>query len=545
MSFKPNLQALHDCIHYMAATRTPKESSPSKIDPKRDFFKSIDLQKKNAEDLFKKVPIRPSTAVANRVSLRNQNSSITKIKQKLSLMSSEAESFLNKTNRDVNQSNRSDAPEMEEKGIFLIVSHLKCSGEAKTLRLTSNLLLKAHEKEDSPKISFFRSAHKPRPISVNAQLNIESREEELSAAQDLLNEKIQNNYHHFRKTTAKLWARPFEKYEEKMSNLLGKSPIPTFDFNQKPLSSKNEEAKSFFSNDSAAENSPNLETPKRLSHGFRKQDHNRKSDKDLNATARSTVRSASTNKKPCKVFLLPPEEPQINLQNISIEPTSSPKRSHRKIRKMASRPLTPQTDLELSKVAQKFLDSPDKTLLTTPKDIKNSRIRNIKNYIVQKRNLQIQNANLKEIFSHRSFMSGHIQTPIIITQDMFNTSIQGSPVTHLHSNRWLRNSFDSDVVSKSLVLATPTTKRRPKLQSQRPETTPTKTRNARSKNKKLSLDDSSQKNKDKNSSQHLSPWPDNDPVGKGTGIQILPKDIENFEIEGWGQETNGSLVNLQ
>jgi len=531
----------------MAATRTPKESSPSKIDPKRDFFKNIDLQKKNAEDLFKKVPIRPSTAAANRVSLRNQNSSITKIKQKLSLMSSEAESFLGKPSKDANQSYRSDVPEMEEKGILFIISDLTSSGEAKTLRLTSNLLLKAHEKEDSPKISFFRSAHKPRAISVNAQLNIESREEEISAAQDLLNEKIQNNYHHFRKTTAKLWARPFEKYEEKMSNLLGKSPIPTFDFNQKPsLTSKNEEAKSFFSNDSAvAENSNNPETPKRLSHGFRKQDHNRKSDKDLNATARSTIRSASTNKKPCKVFLLPPEEPQINLQNISIEPTSSPKRSHRKIRKLVSRPLTPQTDLELSKTAQKFLDSPEKSLLTTPKDIKNSRIRNIKNYIVQKRNLQIQNANLKEIFSHRSFMSGTIQTPIIITQDMFNHSVQGSPVTHLHSNRWLRNSFDSDVVSKSLVLATPTTKRRPKLQTQRPETTPTKTRTARSKNKKLSLDDPSQKNKDKNSSQHLSPWPDNEPANKGIGIQILPKDIENFEIEGWGQETYGSLVNLQ
>jgi len=113
MSFKPNLQALHDCLHYMAASRTPKQTSPTKSESKRETFNRLtaEMHKKNAEDLFKKVPIKPSTAVGHRISQRNQNGSIIKIKERLNLMSNEAESFLNKTNKDPN-----DPTESNEKG---------------------------------------------------------------------------------------------------------------------------------------------------------------------------------------------------------------------------------------------------------------------------------------------------------------------------------------------------------------------------------------------------------------------------------------------
>jgi len=177
-------------------------------------------------------------------------------------------------------------------------------------------------------------------------------------------------------------------------------------------------------------------------------------------------------------------------------------------------------------------ETPRKIIKPGFKDSEYQRLRNIRNYIIQKKNLQFYDPYPKEFLNYRAIASIIAQgnNHCVINQNMFSSAqMYSSPKSTLQpssSNKFFGRALAGDIVSKSLVLAQPE-KRRPVLVTSRPGTSPDK-----------SLLKSARGNRSESPKKARAKSLARGPVAK---LKLkMSKDSENFEVAGWGQETDGS-----
>jgi len=556
MSFKPDLNSLHECINFNSNLKDTSASFP--FSPRSTYgesFRAHSSKARNSHDeTYMRTLMKPGTAKGGRTPIKMRESSRLGQRPKKRVDFSVLDEGLSyRTNNNLCQSQRSDVTEPEEK-------------PEERSPIVASTIHRINGRGEITRMSVPHPKTRIRTGSAHPKQNTPSHREyeqnqEKPVVQDPIIEKFQNNYQRLRKNIVKLTTKQKqqsspEKIPDEINNnnetgfitkLSPSSPI-RYEGARHSLIIKSEDPKAPYVSDIEKSLQTDVSnSPRKQRFTYRKPSINTRPEVETLSTLQSPKVLNLQGVKPFKVYVLSEdtkrggETPQRPM---------SVQRAHKKVVPYDSSARENSTSGdEIPASSKGFQDQETKKIAALlPKDIEYCRMRSIRNYIIQKKNLHFYSFTPKEYLNYKAIASMIAQgnpNITVIPQETFASSFYtGTPKIDAPNNtgtKWFTKELESDLLTRSLVLGPPE-KKKPVLISTRPGTSQDRVKARREQQEQEVRSSSFSPFKEK--VKFISPGKTREKREKSHNFKkgfLLPREIDNFELEGWDHKTEESV----